>query len=132
MHIHDLLRSWGTGKRLNRAPNGYPAQTNFARFMLNPGDNNRPGERAVPLSDDLHISVDGAVSSMKLRKPLHFDVICRSYIGQQSDHEIGESIRKSRSTVRMVRESAEAWVESRLVDCMDTQAGRIDSVNDNW
>ena len=114
-----LLIGWGYSRAVSFASNGYPREAAFARYMLNPGESFEKGLRRVPLDDDVHDRVDSAVSSMKPHKPIQHTVLCLAYIGSLTDHEIGERMKLSRSTVRGYRESAESWVESRLAELLE-------------
>lgn len=124
--IKDTLSAWGVDKDLHRATNGYPKQAAFARFIVNRGDTVDRSSLPVGLPDDIHNMVDAAVSSMAVKKPTHYEVICYAYITRLPDHTIGEKVRQSRSSVRTLREAGEAWVESRLYADAELI---IDSVN---
>lgn len=108
MHIQDLLVSWGRGKAMNNAENGYPHQTPFSR-LAGAGDIG-----TAPLPDDDHIRIDAAVSSLKARKLDHYKVIKCAYIKNMKDHDIARRLRCSRSTARDTRLQAECWLEGRL------------------
>ena len=114
MVIQDLLTAWGKGRAISDPPNGYPSQAPFARLIAR-------GNVGLPkLPDEAHGRVDGAVSDLRLKKPLHHAIIVKSYIGRLTDAQIARQISKaekrptSRSTVRGIRIAAEHWIEGRL------------------
>jgi hypothetical protein len=104
------LIAWGRGKAMNNAENGYPHQTPFSR-LAGAGDIG-----TAPLSDDDHIRIDAAVSSLKVRKPTHYKAIKYAYVKSLKDHQIGKRMkpRCSRSQARDIRMQAEHWLEGRL------------------
>lgn len=116
MAIQDTLIAWAKGKALNEAQNGYPRQSAFARYMLNPGDTADKANAVDPLGIDDHIRVDAAVSELRLSKPVHFQVICLAYLCRKRDVSIARILRTSRSSARALRENAEYWIDGRLGD----------------
>jgi len=112
--IQDKLIAWGAGKALNQAENGYPKQTPFARYMLNPGDTTQRVSSVPPISDDEHIRIDGVICALGQRKPAHYEIICLHYLSKVSDIKIARVIGIGKTSVRSMRENAEFWIEAKL------------------
>ena len=111
-NVCDLLMAWGTSKRVDSPEGlGYSSSSAFVKKQNCPS--------FPPLNDDLHMAVDHIVSDLKGRNAHKHDILCAYYIYQQSDTKIARRISKSRSTVRDLRMSAEAWVEGRLHGLVD-------------
>ena len=114
MSIKDDLVGWAKGKAMNKAENGYPSQSAFARYMINPGDSAEVARSTPALGIDLHLKMDAVVSELGRNKPSHFEIICLSYLSCKPDAVIGRKMKMSRSSVRSMRENAEFWIEGRL------------------
>ena len=106
--------SWAKGKAMNTPENGFPAQSAFARFMVNPGENADKAVYIAPLAPGEHDRVDAVITEMKYRKPHHFDIICLFYLERKRDQAIAKVLRESRSSIRSARECAEFWIDGRL------------------
>lgn len=106
--------AWGAGKAMNNAENGYPVQSPFARYMLNPGDSTDRVSWVPPISDDEHIRIDGVICSLGHKKPAHYEIICLHYLSRISDIKIARAIGIGKTSVRAMRENAEFWIEAKL------------------
>lgn len=96
---------------------GFPSQSPFRRMMVVEGEANLP---SIPISDDLAVQIDAAVSQLKLRSfPVKGDYryisIIEAYLGGFKDHQIGGKHHVSSSKIRTSRIAGENWIESRLL-----------------
>ena len=111
--IHKLYR-WGADSKLNKAPNGYPSQTGFARMMVNPGESADRANLVTPLDDAEHERIDRIVSEMMATKPLHRKILILFYIERKGDRKIAQKLRMSREVVAQTRREGESHIEALL------------------
>jgi len=108
MDIQTLLRAWAMGVAINRAPNGWPRQSAFAKEM-GKGNIGMP-----PLPDEEQQRIDRIVSDLKIPRPDFYEVICLSYISGLSDVKISRRLKCNRWQAREKRVAAEAYLEAKL------------------
>lgn len=111
IRIHDMLMAWGRNRAISDPPNDFPNQTAFARLIRNPGSANLS---IAPLDEDEVQRIDREISSLRVKKERHWQVICLAYIEQLTDKRVGRRLRMSRSAARAIRQQAEHYLEAKL------------------
>lgn len=115
--VQDLLSAWARWRWSGHGANvGYPSEAPFRKHMRMPGS---ATVAALPIEDDLALSVDKAVSQLKMRSELiegdhRWLVLTDSYLNGWVDSTIARRRKISRSTVRTARLAAENWIEGRV------------------
>lgn len=120
--VDRVLEAWARWRFENHGADvGFPRQTPFRRMMVVEGEANLP---SLPISDDLAIGVDRAVSILKLKSyPVKGDyrwiAIMEAYLGGYKDHQIGQHHQISSGSARNARKAGENFIEGCLLTTED-------------
>lgn len=108
--VQALLEGWARWRLSGHGADvGYPSRAAFARLIKSSW-----GARCPLTPDIVCVSVDRAVSQLRHKGDLRWDVLTSSYLERRTDIQISRRLNMGRGAVAKIRESAESYVDGHL------------------
>ena len=106
--IVDLLREWGRWERSG----GGPGLDITPQSVFGLGST----VKQATITDEAALGVNRAVAELGMRRPATREVIYYVYVWGKTTGSVAKDVKMSRTTVRGLLQSGEAWLEARLLD----------------